>query len=460
MEEDLVPAGGAGAHAVAGLSTRASVQRNVMSIRCFFILSIQRKSLLYTKSFPVIEAKAKRLGLQPVPPLSHEEDESELVHGVLLSLGIELAGGAVSDNSHLPTCDRLDLSSSTLPGLQVSFKSVRLWPILVTEQSGLLYCALPLMYSEDRELVHHLPVSAAFSFLQHLMSFTCNESRLILLDSYLSVIIPLGRFIGGRVPALTEKKPSSGEDVIVVMVNEKVSCKSNAEETVFGNVIIDSDALCRSPRANLTLCLRLSGLDLVLPPVASLIAPDKIQVGLCKDSSKIQIHYQQTTEDASNLIRHEFTSKKTAHSGFYKVSITLMLKRFPEHVKFKVSQFSFVWKASSSDAYRFSNVECNQGKVSQEAIGLVWNLGSKMSRNARVVLTTDVFAPNGLTDIAACATFRLENVCQAFVITRDSMTVNETLRPCKLLLEKNITSADYRIHFHASESGTKQGNNE
>ena len=430
-----------------------------MSIRCFFILSIQRKSLLYNKSFPVIEAKAKRLGLQSVPPLTREEDESELVHGLLLSLGIELAGSA-SDNSHL-SASAPDLSSSTLPGLQVSFKSVDLWPILVTEQAGLLYCALPLMYSEDRELVHHLPVSAAFSFLQHLMSFVNNESRLVLLDSYLSVIIPLGRFIGGRVPALAEKKASSGEDVIVVIVNEKVSCKSNCEETVFGSVSIDSDALCRSPRANLTLCLRLSGLDLVLPPVASLTAPDKIQVDLCKSSSKIQIHYQRktTAEDTSNLIRHEFVSKKTAQSGLYKVSISLMLKKFPEHVKFKVSQFSLIWKTNASDAYRFSNIECNQGKVSQEVIGLLWNLGSKMSRNTRAVLTADVVAPNGLSEVATAATFRLENMTQAFVLTRDSMTVNDTIRPCKLLLEKNITSTDYRIHFHAGESGIKQGSN-
>lgn len=419
-----------------------------MSIRCFFILSIQRKALLYNKSFPVIEAKAKRLGLQTVPPLTREEDEGELVQSVLMSLGIDLP----DDNTHLSASTPHDLSSSTLPGLQVTFKSVALWPILVTEQAGLLYCALPLMYSDDRELVHHLPVSAAYSFLQHLMSFTGNESRLILIESYLSVIIPLGRFIGGRVPAPTEKKPSSGEDVIAVTVNEKVSCKSNCEETVFGTVCIDCDALCRSPRANLTLCLPLSGLDLVLPPTASLTAPDRIQVDLAKSSGKIMIHYQKKTsqEDASNLVRYEFAAKKAAYTGMFKVSISVMLKRFPEHIKFKVSQFSLIWKTNASDMYRFSNIECNNGRVSQEAIGLLWNLGSKMSRNNRSVLTLDVFAPNGISDSVAAVTFRLDNITQ-FAISRDSIAINDTTRPFKLLIDKNITSTDYRLPFRATD---------
>jgi hypothetical protein len=431
-----------------------------MSIRCFFILSIQKKSLLYTRSFPVIEAKAKRIGLEPLPPLSREEDESELVHGVLLSLGIELEAAAASttDNSHMTASAKLDLSSSTLPGLRVPFKSVSLWPILVTEQAGLLYCALPLMYSDDPELVHHLPVTSAFSFLQHLMSFTNNESKLMQLDSYLSVIIPLGRFIGGRVPVAIEKKPSSGEDVIVVNVNEKVSCKSSGEETVFGSVVIDSDALNRSPRSNLTLSLQLSDLDVVLPPVASLFAPDKIQVDLGRSGNKVSIHYQRklsSTDPTGNIIRHEITAKKSPQPGLCKVSITLMLNKFPENLKFKVTQFSFIWKTNPSDMSRILNAECTAGKVSLEAMGLVWNLGPKMSRTSRVVLTADVMAPNGLSEIAAAVSFRIENISQAFVITRDSMTVNETKRPCKLLLEKSISSADYRIHFHAGESIVK-----
>lgn len=421
-----------------------------MSIRSLFILSVQRKSLLYFKTFPVIEAKARRLGLQSLPPLSQEKDEGELVRGVLASLGIETPA---SENSHFAS-SALDLSSSTLPGLQITFKSVDLWPILVTEQSQILFCALPLMYSQDRELVHHLPVSAAFSFLQHVMSFVENETRLLQLESYLSVISPLGRFIGGQLPALVEKKGSTAEDVITVSVNEKVSCKNNGEETIFGTVTIDGDALSRCSRTNMSLNVALSTLHVVLHPAISIISQDKVLVDAGSSGGKVQIYYQKKSISVANLLIHDFTARRMGQSNAYKIVLGLSIKKFPDAVKLKVSQFSFHWKIHPSDMYRLSNILTNHGIGNQEPMGLVWNLGSKMPRSGRAVLTADVYAPNGISDFVAAANFRMENVSEAFILTRDGITVNDTIRTCKLLLEKNMTSADYRMHFGTTAEST------
>ena len=441
-------------------ATKTSV--NIMSIRCFFILSVHKQSLLYIKSFPVIEAKAKRLGLEPLPPLSQDQDEKELVQAVLKSLGIETKSPLSDATSQsvglnpIVTNQQQDLSSSCLPGLEIYFKSTSLWPILITEQSGMLYCALPLMYSDDRELAHHLPVSAAFSFLQHVMSFTESESRLTMIESYLSVISPLGRFIGGSVnPMSLEKKGSGSEDVINVTVTEKVSRYSNSGlETIFGTLSIES-GLCDSRSASRTNCLiisvpDLSILDLVLPPPVSILPPSKLQINLSKFSDKINIQYQKKSETmnaTADLIQHKFIYRKTnAGSNAYNITLTLTIKKLAENMKFKVTHFAFIWKINAADSYRFSNVETSQGKVSLEPIGLVWNLGQKLSRQA-ITLTADLTAPNGLSDVNAVANFRFENIAECFNLRRDAITINDSNRSSKLMLQKSISTADYRIHI-------------
>jgi hypothetical protein len=135
----------------------------------------------------MMENKARRMNFDPFFSVSNPEDEAELINKILISLG-------VIDQEH-SSC----LKKNQLPSIELSFRGSTLWPVLVCEQTGLFFCALPLVEDESRDVIDHLSISMVFSFLQKVMllfNTPGNEaSKLLRIESFLCSTAPLGRYI-------------------------------------------------------------------------------------------------------------------------------------------------------------------------------------------------------------------------------------------------------------------------
>ena len=162
-----------------------------MSIRAFWVVNLQRRSVIYVKTFPVVENEARKMSFEPFFSISTPEDESELINGILVSLGVL--------DQEYSSC----LKKNQLPSIELSFRGSTLWPVLICEQSGLFFCALPLVQDNSRDVINHLSVSMVFSFLQkvmHIFNTPGNEtSKLLRMESFVCSTAPLGRYISSTV---------------------------------------------------------------------------------------------------------------------------------------------------------------------------------------------------------------------------------------------------------------------
>lgn len=163
-----------------------------MAVRRIWLVSIANRSILYTKCFPIVEVKAKQLALPFVPALRGVKDEQEFVSALFCVLGIDgLAQSNLRRDSLVgddPNSEELDFDNrkvdadfdcslkNQLPVVEMVFKEVKLWPILVIEHGGILFCALPLVDTSSRDLIDHISVSIAFSALQAIIKHFAREN--------------------------------------------------------------------------------------------------------------------------------------------------------------------------------------------------------------------------------------------------------------------------------------------
>ena len=421
----------------------------MMSMRGFWILSLQKRSLIYSKTFPVFENKARKMSFDPFFPVRTPEDEVDLIDGILLSLGVLNRDESSPKKNQLPT-------------IELSYRGSVLWPVLVCEQSGNLFCALPLIEDPSKEIIDHLSISPAFSFLQKVMqifSSVGNDfSKLMEIETFICATAPLGRYVCGEVASLPKGKQSNDDNSISITVNEKISCDTNGTENINGIVSVEPQLHSNINRTNVSLkIISLNRLDIILPSCCSKNNEDVIRIERLSSKQnllyKLKQEYLCSKHNQDSLIQYDYKVTRDVKEGSnFKITLSLQLKKLDS--KFKVSELNVFWKPSSS-LLRLVNMDCSHGSVSQETktTGVTWILGSKLPKfPQKAVFVADILCQGSPSSdlLTASCVLRLDNLTSALILSRDNISiVKESVASSpssvKLLFQKSLSSTDYHL---------------
>ena len=422
-----------------------------MSIRCFWVISVSNKHLLVNRTFLAIESRAKSSGSPPLPTLASADDETLLVQAVLSALLVNTQQNDSHKTSFLNDIPIETHERSTLPALEILFKGCKLWPIIICEQSGLLYCSLPLIeHTNVKSLVDHLPVSVTFAFLQQAVSFLANNS-LTDLDDFLASVVPLGRYIG-----LLPKAPSydrKQDDLIISLsVQEKLSHSVDEEkDKIFGTISIDFDSskMKSDHKANINLLLRnLSTLEMAMSPACFKSTEDTISVNLSRRDTQL-IHYWKPNHDFPPFIEYSFEAWKQQLDS-YRLQLIISLDEAYALNRFKFTYFNVLWREAFKDQYKPCNVNCTHGQITTDVNrNFVWALGSKLPRTSKAVFSCDITAKSGLGEtLVALCSFEVKDWSMAVTLNRECITITDGFPyPPKLLMNKSISSTDYKVRW-------------
>lgn len=171
-----------------------------MSLRKLWLISIADRSVIYLKSFPIVEIQARHLGLPFLPAFRGHREEVEFIHSLFKGLGIDSFAALLqthnrssrSSRSSSLSSDTLSLDgvdfnespdldfdcslSNQLPVVEMTFKDMKIWPVIVVEHGGILFCGLPLTEGPSRELIDHMSISMAFAALQAIIKQFTREN--------------------------------------------------------------------------------------------------------------------------------------------------------------------------------------------------------------------------------------------------------------------------------------------
>ncbi|XP_049941483.1 AP-5 complex subunit mu-1-like isoform X2 [Schistocerca serialis cubense] len=167
-----------------------------MSLRAIWIVlpSKDAASPLYVKYFPTVEARSKsQLGGKYVPI----PDPEDFVKLLLLQVGLVHGDCFVESRDG---CDKPAL----YPAFHLEVEKGTLWPVVVLEGRGLMFCALPLEavdINTCKSLVNMSSVSTALEVLHGLslctpvngINLTPGSLALAEINKYISVSLPFGR---------------------------------------------------------------------------------------------------------------------------------------------------------------------------------------------------------------------------------------------------------------------------
>ncbi len=137
-----------------------------MSFRYLWIVSITSRSVLYFRRFPNVEKRAQRMGLSQVDIKSDEQ----LINSLLTSLAINN-----NNNNSFDCC-----VANQLPVIQLVYNNINLWPIIVIEQNGILFCCYPLCHNESKSLIDQKAISLSFTALQTIAHYFSLEKVILI----------------------------------------------------------------------------------------------------------------------------------------------------------------------------------------------------------------------------------------------------------------------------------------
>ncbi len=138
-----------------------------MSFRYLWIVSINSRSVLYFRRFANVEKRAQRMGLSQVDIKSDEQ----LINSLLTSLAINNN----NNNNSFDCC-----VANQLPVIQLIYNNVNLWPIIVIEQNGILFCCYPLCENESKNLIDQKAISLSFTALQTIAHYFSLEKVILI----------------------------------------------------------------------------------------------------------------------------------------------------------------------------------------------------------------------------------------------------------------------------------------
>lgn len=179
-----------------------------MSLRKILIFSTRQNDTfrqpLFSRLFPVAEKKAKKVQENNYV---HLPSDQELVNGLLFELGHLVDGGEMF-NPRRDSCVRLEEK----PVVEISTSSGIIWPIVVVEQKGIVYCCIPVVESKDRPPLLQIPgVTLGFTLLCGLADYLRQNSEHEIyqkktdLYTFLNIAVPFGRVMDTNIDCVIQK---------------------------------------------------------------------------------------------------------------------------------------------------------------------------------------------------------------------------------------------------------------
>ncbi|CAG2162670.1 unnamed protein product [Oppiella nova] len=367
-----------------------------MSLRYFWIISLNLRSVLYFRRFANVHKRAQRMGLQDIDITS----DNQLIDSVLTSLGINSGSSDDSESQ----C----FQSNQLPVIAMDYKSSHLWPILVVEHKGILFCGYPLCAMNGHkettiDLIDEKCISLCFTSLQTISRYFTSDKDLSWIEWLMTTMSPFGTLINQNYETLnklnakkmtkTESKPQN--DCLKIGVNELISRNRDKE----------------------------------LNPLHA------IHYKCCSDAAKTFLSYAYQMVDIRN------------DSNICRIQLTLNLRNCTQ---FKFTYFNVNFKhMSTNSSLNPINSNLTFGQLRCETNGLFWVIGTKFPKSGQIKLSFEINTLNKkLSDIETICNFKVENFQTSLLyansqhLSVDDLTFNTKL---PVIIDSTLTSIDYKL---------------
>lgn len=419
-----------------------------MSIRALWIVPIVRQStadllqdnIIFTRYFPLIEKKVRSANGEAYISLPSPTEFSNVL---LFELGFKDEEKFIQSRD---TCQKVERK----PVFEVTTPAGTVWPVVVVEQRGLLFCCLPLvpdnLTTSRPDLIQIPGVSLGFSLLCGLTDFLrqCPPSEVAQrsgdLHLYLNTAAPFGRISDVNCDTVmakmynkpsylprAQKQPSwkpvlhKGKNILYLALTENIRAiqfnKENTADTfdLYGSVSCKSDL--EVALSDVTINLSYNSPESAIPMDNLLIHPcvqsadcSMLQRGETKAAPR-RIRFTPPTEmftlchyTASGLkgppIKAMYDMKMTDNRASLTIQLTLSdkVKNAFEYCEMQIP-FHNRGIISSQD----SSVSQGNTLISPDKKILVWNIGQKFpkSLNANLeatVVFTDAKSPSSFDD--------------------------------------------------------------
>lgn len=505
-----------------------------------------RTSVIYSKSFPVIEKRAvesgavtvkgmsdrrftisvfRALGLERLSesmeredsgmgredsmssvsgdtPTSHTDPDS--LHSHTLTSRHHHGHTLTSGDGWTPTQSLVgnddDLDMNQMPVLQIILDN-KLWPILVVEGNGLLFCVMPLVqpkrliddpssnprdspscqrpFSNSRDspssqppIVELIEISMTHSLIHEIMKNVTSEADLRMMEELLINLLPLGRYlvhepIGESLSGVslgeTPKKdaPKKEASIVQIKVDEKLLPLPEHEDARAGCdiahgtlTVINNQAMADGAEVIITRKGLCNNFDVILSSDCYIKDADAISIKITKKAPKF-FHFLikknlETPNDSvspQRLFTHAYKVIKVSPK-LIKFELRIEIDKQSRNQRF--TYFNIYWRDGFiKNSCKLIKSDLNHGSLSLETnLGLVWSLGQKFPTSGKAILSGEISVSNQTIDAGgASVNFRIENNYRNFLcISRSNISFTPQVdRDAKLLINSTFTGSDIKL---------------
>lgn len=435
----------------------------------FWIINIATKTVTHEREFPVNLARAKKLNFNGDLSNPKLRDRANFVNAVFSALGLESHLGwdrrsivsidteweAASQSDQL---EYYDFScENKLPVIELSLdESYSIWPLIIIEQNKNLFCGLPLVYNDSKQLIDHLNISIGFSTLKSIINCYLKEPRSNL-ELFISNYLPFGQLISYPVDLSKNSllslsgKQKKQDPIIFLKVIEFISSSSLDKELIYGTVIIENNKSLGEQARMLLNIADLDQLNLVLSPYCRKLtdressASSSLQVRLSQPGCKL-IHYLCDNKLFRPFIVYEYTITRSSTQKLqYKIDLQINVNIA---VNLNFAYFNVLFpNCFTEKSARVLNSTPNWGQLSLEKNGLTWFIGNKLPKSLNLKISLDVVCDR--TDLSfadANLSFQTESFNYAFPkLNVDNMQILGTNQKSKLLTELSFQTVNYKL---------------
>lgn len=415
-----------------------------MCLRYFWVVSLSPRSVVYLRRFPNVDKAAQRRGLATIAI----KWEPQLVDSLLSSLAI------TRDNELAFDCG----VSNQLPVIELFYDKCKIWPVIVIEQNGLLFCCHPLCDTDSRELIDHKSIAMCFTILQMISRYFAVEKGLSWIEWFFTSMAPFGSLIGQNYQPLNvvNKRQIKSDNIMQndffkLTVNELIS-RSKDKEIVFGSVGYDQSYCSPQTLQNCLLSLKLrtpESLNLVFGPNWRPIG-DRIELRPATHFNPLDvIHYKCGSDSVNTFLSYTYTiCQKKNQKNVYEFNLTLSLKNWSQ---LRFSFFNVQFK-HSSDNTCLTPIKSSLtfGQLRCETIGLFWLIGPKFAKSAQMSLNFEIVCHDLLALDTVC-NFKVDNFLTSLGSSESQHLMVDDIKmepnsKVSVVFESSLTAIDYKLY--------------
>ena len=424
----------------------------------FWIINIPSKTVILEREFPINLIKAKRLNFNGDLTNSKLKDKATFVSLVFAALGFEnsLNQDKRSIDDLETQSDQLEYydfsSNNKLPVIELNLnESNSIWPLIIIEQNKNLFCGLPLINNNSKDLIDHLNISIGFSTLRSLINFYSKDTRSNL-ELFISNYLPFGQLSSFPIDlsknslASLAAKNRKQDAIIFIKIIELISSSNLDKELIYGTAIIENNkALGDACRMQLNI-QDLDQLNLVLSPYCKKQTDNSsLQIRLNQAGSKM-IHYLCDKSLCKPFVVYDYTITRSSTQKLqYKIDLQINVNIT---VNISFSYFNVIFTSCFIDkTARVLNSTPSWGQLSLEKNGLTWFIGNKLPKSLSLKISLDVACDRPDLNFAdANLSFQTENFNYGFPkLNMDNLQILKANQKTKLLTELSFQTINYKL---------------